>query len=90
MLQSTECFHQVHVDCFKRHVILQKAKLGEVKCPRCQAMVQDHEAFKYLTPGEKNMVEKAQKELMESLEADYALLLWEPLAYPLTKMYYFF
>ena len=61
MLQSTDCFHQVHIDCFKEAIIKAKANYEPVKCPRCGAEVQDFELNQYLTKEEQAEIEKSQR-----------------------------
>jgi len=60
MLQSTDCFHQVHIDCLKETTIKKWSENLEVKCPKCQADVAQYEAKEYLSPDEKNLIEKNQ------------------------------
>lgn len=40
MLQSTDCFHQVHIDCLKEEAIKLLSENESVKCARCKNVVQ--------------------------------------------------
>lgn len=51
-IQSTECFHQVHIDCLKENAIKQRSMDEIVKCPSCQGHIQTYELNEYLTPEE--------------------------------------
>jgi len=35
MLQSSECWHQVHIDCLKENAIKVRSLDQQVKCPKC-------------------------------------------------------
>ena len=35
MLQTTDCFHQIHVDCFRDEIIKKMSESKPVQCPRC-------------------------------------------------------
>jgi hypothetical protein len=35
MLQSTDCFHQVHIECFRTEAIKAKSQNENPKCPKC-------------------------------------------------------
>lgn len=48
MIQSTECFHQVHVDCLREKIIALKSESKSVLCPKCQLGIQDFELNQYL------------------------------------------
>lgn len=38
-IQSTDCFHQVHIDCLKEAAIRLMSEDLPVKCPNCQGMI---------------------------------------------------
>jgi uncharacterized protein YbaR (Trm112 family) len=50
MIQSTECFHQVHVKCLKKEIIAQSNI--NVCCPRCKRQIQKFETTQYLSEQE--------------------------------------
>ena len=52
-LQSSECFHQVHIDCLKEATIKQLSENLDVKCPKCDVKVQTYELNEYLDDNEK-------------------------------------
>lgn len=60
-IQSTECFHQVHIECLKEQAIKLRCEDQVVKCPTCQGVVQTYELNEYLTPEEIQQIEKAQQ-----------------------------
>ena len=39
MLQTTDCFHQVHIDCLREECKDKLSNCEEVKCPRCQVPI---------------------------------------------------
>ena len=60
MLQSTECFHQVRIDCLREEAIKQLSENKKVKCPKCGIEVQDWEVNEYLSPAQKEEISKNQ------------------------------
>jgi hypothetical protein len=60
MLQSTECFHNVHLACFKAKSVEALSSNVPLHCPQCQIMVQQIEMHEYLSPQEKKAIEDAQ------------------------------
>lgn len=61
MIQSTECWHQVHVDCLKEATIKLRSEDQSVKCPKCQGVIQTYELNELLTKEELDQIEKAQQ-----------------------------
>ena len=57
MLQSTDCFHQCHIDCLREEAIKQKSENENVLCGRCQMNVADYEFNEYLSPEDKLQIE---------------------------------
>ena len=60
MLQTTDCFHQVHVDCLREKAFQIKSENGNVTCPRCSVPVADYELNQYLDDKQKADIEKNQ------------------------------
>ena len=50
-LQSTECLHKLHKDCFTKYVFSQTKNNMSVVCPheRCKREVGREEIFEYMT-----------------------------------------
>ena len=44
IIQSTECWHQVHIECFREEVVKQYSRNEDVACPRCKKMIEMWEA----------------------------------------------
>ena len=49
MLQTTDCFHQIHVDCFREEIIKKMSASEPVLCPRCGKQIQDFECRQFLS-----------------------------------------
>ena len=60
MLQSSECFHQVHIDCLREEAIKLLSENESVKCARCNKTVQEYELKDYLEKDELETIEKRQ------------------------------
>lgn len=58
MLQSTECFHQVHVDCLRDKTVELKSENKEVKCPRCKEQISEQELKAYLQKEQIDEIDK--------------------------------
>ena len=58
MLQSSDCFHQVHIDCLKEEAIKLLSENESVKCARCHNTVQEYELKDYLEKEELETIEK--------------------------------
>jgi hypothetical protein len=68
MLQSTDCWHQVHISCLVEEALRQLSKSEPVCCPRCDANIQQYELNEYLTPEHKAQIEKNQ--ILEIVKAN--------------------
>jgi hypothetical protein len=51
-LQSSECFHQVHIDCLKDNAIKLMSDDKKVCCPRCHQTLHTFELKEYLDKNE--------------------------------------
>lgn len=71
MLQSTECFHQVHIDCLKEEAIRLLSENDSVKCARCHATVQQYELRDYLSKEEQQAIEKRQEMQIVKLNPNF-------------------
>lgn len=60
MLQSSECFHQVHIDCLKEVAIKKRSCDENVDCPDCHQRVQVWELNEYLTAEDQQEINKGQ------------------------------
>lgn len=60
MLQSTDCFHQVHIDCLRESVIGLKSESKDVRCPRCNKIIMDVELNQYLDKEQQELIHKNQ------------------------------
>ena len=60
MLQTTECFHKLHKNCFTKYVFSQTKNNIPVVCPhsRCKREVEQTEITEYMTKEEKEELEK--------------------------------
>lgn len=61
MLQSTDCFHQVHIECVRIDAVRKKSENASVNCPKCQATIQDWELNEYYKPEDVAKIEKNQR-----------------------------
>lgn len=71
MLQSTDCFHQCHIDCLREEAIKQKSENENVKCGRCLGVVADYEFNEYLSPDDKELIEKSQQMQIVKLNPNF-------------------
>lgn len=60
LLQSTDCFHQVHVDCFREEIVKQKSENKPVKCPRCHKEIAEFECKQFISEEDEKKIEKGQ------------------------------
>mmetsp|Transcript_11811 Transcript_11811/g.19957 ORF Transcript_11811/g.19957 Transcript_11811/m.19957 type:complete len:495 (+) Transcript_11811:782-2266(+) len=60
MLQSSDCFHQCHIDCLREEAVNQMSNSQSVKCPRCKENIQQWELNTMLSEEEKKTIEKNQ------------------------------
>lgn len=60
MLQTTDCFHQVHIDCLREATIKKLSDCEDVQCPRCKEPIAAAELNQFLTPEERAEIEKNQ------------------------------
>ena len=68
MIQSTDCFHQVHQYCFHKEARVAGLNLREVHCPVCDKMIADYEVRQQL--NKKDLKEIADKEMNELLKSN--------------------
>ena len=57
LLQSTECFHIVHLECFKKKSIEALIAGDTIQCPNCNANVTKGEMRGVLLPEDLEMIE---------------------------------
>ena len=62
MLQSTDCFHSVHLDCFKQFAKVALTSNQVLPCPECGKSIQQFEMKNYLSEEEIQEIEKSQVE----------------------------
>ena len=60
MLQSTECFHTVHLSCFKKAAFDALMKKQFLYCPECKQPLQEAELKKYLSKEELKEIDDSQ------------------------------
>ena len=60
MLQSTECFHTVHLQCFRARALQALIDNQPLTCPTCHKSVSDQEKKAYLDESEIKDIEKRQ------------------------------
>ena len=67
LLQSTDCFHIVHLSCFKQRSIKALINNEPLKCPECEMDVSSLEMRGMLLPEELEKIEEEQmKKFYES------------------------
>ena len=71
MIQSTECWHRVHIDCLKEVLIKNKKNNDPTKCPTCGQVIQDYELNEYLSKEEIADIEKAVIANMLKVSPDF-------------------
>lgn len=57
MLQSTDCFHTVHEDCFKNAAKQSLTDNSALYCPECAKAISNAEIKTYLTAEEVKEIE---------------------------------
>lgn len=57
MLQSTDCFHTVHLQCFKGRAKEALTENSNVFCPTCNKQVAEYELKSYLDADEIKEIE---------------------------------
>jgi hypothetical protein len=68
MIQSTDCFHLVHRNCFIKEARVAGLNMRKLHCPVCDMQISDGETRQYLT---KEVLEEiADKELNEVLKTN--------------------
>ena len=67
IIQSTDCFHEVHIKCFKQRCYESKMAGTEVFCPVCNMQISAQEINAQLTEEDQKMIDQEQ---MNKLLAD--------------------
>ena len=57
MLQTSDCFHQVHIDCLREVTIAKLSQNENVNCPKCSNQVFQHELKEYLNEEQIKTIE---------------------------------
>ncbi len=72
MIQSTDCFHQVHIECLKEKTIELKSENKNVNCPKCGKNIQDFELKQYLEKQQLDEIDK--RVLMQIVKENDAMV----------------
>lgn len=60
MLQTTDCFHQIHVDCFREEIVKRLSNNEPVKCPRCHKQILEYECKQFVSEEDQKKIDKGQ------------------------------